>query len=131
MILLDTHAWIWFVADPDRLSARARAAVNTGIDKRQVLVSSISSWEVAMLVAKGRLALTLPVQDWIAKAEMLPFLNFIAVDNGIALKAVSLPEPLHSDPADRIIIATAIREGAALVTKDQKILDYPHVRTIW
>lgn len=131
MILLDTHAWIWFAADPLRLSGPARAAINAGIEKGQVLVSSISSWEVAMLAAKGRLELTLPVQDWIAKAEMLPFIHFIAVDNGIAIKAVSLPEPLHSDPADRIIIATAIREGAALVTKDRKIRDYPHVRTIW
>ena len=61
----------------------------------------------------------------------LPFLSFVPVDNSIAVKSVLLPEPLHKDPADRIIISTAVTLGAALVTKDEKILNYPYVETIW
>ncbi len=71
------------------------------------------------------------VADWIKKSEMLPFVNFIPVDNSIAVKSVNLPQPFHSDPADRIIIATAISLGASLITKDERILKYPHVKTIW
>jgi len=62
---------------------------------------------------------------------MLPFVKFIPVDNSVAVKSVNLPQPLHSDPADRIIIATAISSGVPLVTRDEKILNYPHVQTIW
>ena len=69
--------------------------------------------------------------DWIEKSEMLPFFEFIPVDNSVAIKSVNLPQPLHSDPADRIIIATAISLGAPIVTKDEKILNYSQVKTIW
>jgi PIN domain nuclease of toxin-antitoxin system len=71
------------------------------------------------------------VKDWLAKSEALPFVNFIPVDNAIAIKSVDLPEPLHQDPADRIIIATALILGFPLVTKDRGITKYPHVRTVW
>ena len=71
------------------------------------------------------------VSTWIAKSEMLPFIIFLPVNNSIAVKSVNLPSPLHPDPADRIIIATALSEGVALVTKDEKLLNYPHVETIW
>ena len=131
MILLDTHVWLWFVSNPELLSNKARKAVDSAILKEKIFISSISAWEVALLVYNQRLRLTLDVADWIAKSEMLPYFQFIPVDNAIAIKSVSLPKPLHSDPADRIIIATAISLGASLVTKDKKILNYPHVKTVW
>jgi PIN domain nuclease of toxin-antitoxin system len=68
---------------------------------------------------------------WIAKSESLPFIHFVPVTNSIAVKSVNLPLPLHPDPADRIIIATALWLGAPLVTKDKKLLDYCHINTIW
>jgi len=71
------------------------------------------------------------VTDWIAKSEILPFFQFIPISNSIAVKSINLPQPLHSDPADRIIIATALSTGAPLITKDKKISDYSHVKTIW
>ena len=55
----------------------------------------------------------------------------MVVDNYVVVKSVNLPQPLHSDPADRIIIATAITIGAPVVTKDEKVPNYPHVKTIW
>lgn len=131
MIVLDTHVWVLFVSNPELLSERAKRSLDAAIEERGILISSISAWEVALLVAKKRLKLTLDVIDWIAKSEVLPFIKFIPVDNAVAIKSVSLPQPLHNDPADRIIIATAISMGSPLVTKDEKILKYPHVQTIW
>ena len=131
MIVLDTHAWIWFVSNPESLSNKAKKFINKAIKEKAILISSISAWEVALLVLKKRLVLTVDVSDWIMKSEALPFIKFIPVSNSIAVKSVNQLEPIHSDPADRIIIATAISEGAPLITKDEKILAYPHVQTIW
>lgn len=131
MIVLDTHVWVLFVSNPELLSKRAKRSLDAAMEEKGILIYSISTWEVALLVAKKRLRLTLGVTDWIAKSEALPFITFIPVDNAVAIKSVNLPQPLHNDPADRIIIATAISMGAPLVTKDEKILKYPHVQTIW
>ena len=131
MIVLDTHTWIWFISKPEVLSKRAKKAVSAAVKEKSVLISSISAWEVALLVIKKRLTLSLDVTDWIAKSEGLPFIQFIEISNAIAIKSVNLPQPLHPDPADRIIIATALSAGVPLVTKDKKLLDYPHVKTIW
>ncbi len=131
MILLDTHAWVWWVHNPQELSSAANSAIDAAREASAVYVSSMSVWEVALLVAKGRLQLTMGVEDWIIRSEALPFLNFIPVDNGIAVRSTTLPGTLHSDPADRIIIASALTLGVAIVTKDEKIKRYRHVETVW
>ena len=131
MIVLDTHAWVWFISNPELLSKRAKRYLDAAVEEKAIMISSISVWEVALLIAKKRLILTLELNDWIAKSEMLPFFKFIPIDNSVAIKSVNLPQPLHSDPADRIIIATAISLGAPIVTKDEKILNYSQVQTIW
>ena len=131
MIMFDTHVWLWFISNPELLSKKANQAVDAALRKEKIFISSISAWEVALLVCNKRLQLTLDAADWVAKSERLPFFEFIPVDNFIAIKSFNLPKPLHSDPADRIIIATAISQGASLVTKDEKILKYSHVKTIW
>ncbi len=130
MIVLDTHAWIWFLDDPRKLSARARKATAQAMSQAAIYISSISVWEVALLVARGRLELTMDVRDWIAKCESLPFLTFVPVDNAIFLRSVFLPS-FHSDPADRIIAATALLKGMPIVTKDQRIRKSPGIETIW
>ncbi len=131
MILLDTHAWIWFVDDPRQLSGPARKVIEAASAANSLVISSISTWEVAMLTAGGRLKLTIDVRDWIAKCESLPFFNFVPVDNAIFMRSVFLPGPLHADPADRIIIATALMQEIPIVTKDRKIRTYRRVRSIW
>ena len=131
MILLDTHVWVWFISNPELLSKAAKKAIHAAMEKKAIVISSISAWEVALLVAKKRLKFTMSVTDWITKSERLPFFQFLPVDNSVAVKSVSLLQPLHSDPADRLIIATAITIAAPVVTKDKKLLDYPHVKTIW
>jgi len=131
MIVLDTHAWIWWVSNPEFLSEKAKQIIDEAVTNRNVLISSISTWEVAILASRGRLKLTMSPEDWVAASEALPFFDFVPVSNSIALKSVQLPGVLHNDPADRIIIATAISLGAVLVTKDEKIRNYEHVKTVW
>ena len=129
--LLTLTSSISVFASWELLSKKAKRAVDSALSKEKIFISSISAWEVAFLVYHKRLQLTLDAADWIAKSERLPFFQFVPVDNAIAVKSVHLPKPLHSDPADRIIIATAVSLGASLVTKDEKILNYPHVKTVW
>jgi PIN domain nuclease of toxin-antitoxin system len=131
MILLDTHAWVWWVNGQPALSRRAHRTIHQAAEEAAVYVSSISAWEVAQLVYRGRLELTMDVESWVAKSEAMPFLHFVPVDNAIALKSVRLPVPLHNDPADRMIIATSMILGFPLVTRDRRILAYRHIRTIW
>ncbi len=131
MIVLDTHVWLWWISNPENLSSRAEQAIAQAVKQKGVIISSISTWEIALLVARERLALTIDVRDWIRKTEGLPFVRFMPVDNTIALRSVSLPGLFHQDPADRIITATAMTMGIPLVTRDNKILSYPHVQTIW
>jgi len=96
-----------------------------------VYASCMSVWEIHMLEKKGRLRLSVGSDIWVSRCEQLSFLRFVPVDNDIARLSVQLPEPMHPDPADRIIVATAQYLGAKLITKDQKLLDYPHVKTLW
>ncbi len=96
-----------------------------------LLVSSMSVREVAMLSERGRLALTIGVEDWVAHCEGLPFLSFVPVSNRIALEWTPLPGFPSADPADRIIVATALGLGATLVTADRRIQTYTRVRTVW
>jgi len=131
VIVLDTHAWLWWISNPELLGERAAEAIAAARGRRELFISSISVWEVAMLVQKGRLQLALDVRDWLARCEALPFLRFVPVDNAIAVQATRLPGELHGDPADRIIVATALSLGAALVTKDEKLQHYSSISTIW
>jgi len=131
LILLDTHAWVWWVASPERLSVSARERIDNEASDLQVHISSISCWELTLLVKKKRLELTMDVEEWIARSEALPFFSFVPVDNRIAVLSNHLPGEFHEDPADRIITATASLLEATLITRDQKIRDYPHIQTLW
>ena len=128
MIILDTHIWIGYIDDPTSLPKPALDAIRGG--REPVGISSISVWELFMLERRGRLELRIPAGQWVAKCERLSLFHFVPVDNTIAQLAVELPEPIHGDPADRIIIATALSLGATLLTKDRQILSYPHVKTL-
>lgn len=131
MIVLDTHIWLWWLSNPENLSPAATEAINNNIQDNGIVISSISTWEIALLVTRGRLVLSIDHRDWIRKTEGLSFVRFMPVDNTIALRSISLPSDFHPDPADRIIVATALTMGLPLVTRDEKILNYPHLQTIW
>lgn len=129
--LLDTNIWIWLVESPEKLSARV-GAITSDIENVPFGLSAISPWEVAKKVSLGKLALSLPVRDWMARAIRPPFIEIIPLSPEIALDANQLPAPFHNDPADQIIVATAARlHNLRLLTKDTPVLKYPHVQAIW
>ncbi len=128
MIVLDTATWIWRASEPKRLSARARRAIEA---EGTALVSAISVWEVAMLVAKRRIQLDRPVEQWLDVALALPSLQLAALDPAVAVRSTRLPGEFHPDPADRIIVATALEYDAAIVTPDDRLRTYPHVQSVW
>lgn len=127
-VLLDTHALLWFASDSDKLSATARKCIN---DAKILYVSAISAWEIGMLVQKDRLSLTIDLTDWIELTKQIPKLRWENITPEIGILSTRLPGQFHGDPADRLITASAIELGSTLVTADQKIQAYMHVRTIW
>ncbi|OGG14990.1 twitching motility protein PilT [Candidatus Gottesmanbacteria bacterium RIFCSPHIGHO2_01_FULL_39_10] len=131
MILLDTQALIWLTGDKKKLSLKALRYIEKSISKKEIFVSSFSIWEISLLVKKGRLRLSTDIESWIQQIEDLNIFKFIPVNNEIAIKSVFLPGSFHQDPADRIIIATALVYGASIVTSDRRILKYPQAQTIW
>lgn len=131
MIVLDTHALVWWVSGDPQLSRTAGAAIEAEGQDGEILVSAITAWEVAMLVKAGRLALTMDATAWLDTVVQVPAVRFVPVDVRISVQSVELPGEFHKDPADRFIVATARHLGAPLVTADLKIRDYPHVQTIW
>ncbi len=133
MIVLDTHVLLWWVNDEGRLSKKALSAIEEEVRREdgQILISSISAWEIALLIAKGRLALTMDVGDWLRTVGKIEGVRFVPVDNEIAVQSVQLPGEFHPDPADRIITALARHLSIPLVTGDTRIRNYRHVKTVW
>ncbi len=128
MILLDTNILLWWICVPQKLSKKIRKVIDQA-SKEQILVSSITVWEISLLIKKERIGFFIDADRWLEQVESLPSIRFIPVDNRIAAESVNLPDFSHKDPADRIIIATARQYGATLITSDKKILNYKHVRT--
>jgi len=131
MIILDTQAWLWWVHDPSRLSARAVRAIREAEQADGMLVSVISVWEIAVKSSLGKLELSMDMDAWFRQARAYPNLVVEPVSAHDAIASTRLPGEFHRDPADRIIVALSRRTGAALVTADKLIRDYPHVVTVW
>ena len=132
MIVLDTHALLWWISNPERIPSKARRQLDRALaDNATITASCISSWEISMLVQRGRLELTIPVDAWIAHAEELPWMEFVPVDNRVALRSTQLDGFPHRDPADRLIVATTLVLNATLVTADERLRSWKPLRTIW
>ncbi|HEY3125149.1 MAG TPA: type II toxin-antitoxin system VapC family toxin [Thermoanaerobaculia bacterium] len=128
VIVLDTHAWIWWVAEPDKLSARARHA----IDASEALgVCTISCWEVAMLVVRRRLELDRDVLLWIRQALAMPRVTLLPLTPEVCVASALLAQKSPADPADRVIAASALEHRASIVTKDSRLRSMPQIETIW
>lgn len=128
MIVLDTHAWVWWVTKPSKLGKKARKAIESA---SEVGLSAISIWELAMLVTRGRIRLDRGTTEWVRDALDVQRLRVLPVDAAVALTAATLGDAIHYDPADRIIVATALDTGRPLVTKDAAITDSGIVRCVW
>ena len=123
VILLDTQALVWLALNDSRLGIQARNVIDTAWGDSEAAVSAISFWELAMLQEKRRLDLFSDVAAW---RDMLlrDGLVEIPVDGAIGIRANELAD-FHADPADRLIVATALGGGHRLVTADRRILDWP------
>ena len=131
MIVLDTHALLWWVNGDTQLSTKAQKAIeNEQRGNGQVIVSAITAWEVAMLASKGRLVLSKDVDDWLATVDAIEVVEFAPVTQELAVQSVRLPGDFHPDLADRMIVALARHLSASLVTADSQIRAYRHVKTI-
>ncbi len=129
MIVLDTHIWVWWVHGSDRLSQTQLEAIESN-EEGVIGVSAISLWEIAKLVENGRLELPVSLKKWFAQALNYPGVQIIELTPEIAVESTRLPGEFHRDPADQIIVATARVMKCKLVTSDEKILNYSHVKTI-
>ncbi len=122
MLVLDTNALLWLSGGSERLGARAREAIQAGIDRGAAAFSAISVWETAILVRQGRYMLGQAVEAW--RADLIAVgLVEAPLDGIVAAQAVAL-EDLHDDPADRFIAALSLRHSATLVTSDDKLIGW-------
>ncbi len=132
MLMIDTHVLVWWVNGSASLSSEAEQLINTTlVNDDEVIVSSITAWEIAMLITKNRLILSMDIASWFDELSKINGLRFVPVDNEIAIKSTLLPGNFHKDPADRLIVTTARKLAIPLVTADEKIIRYEHVKTIF
>ena len=125
-ILLDTHVWLWLCAGtPGVFTPQVRKRLAAAVAARPLHISIISTWEVAMLAAKGRVNLAVPTRAWVTQALSHPAMKQLALDDpAVVIESNELPGHFHADPADRLLVATARIGGYTLATRDRKILDY-------
>jgi PIN domain nuclease of toxin-antitoxin system len=131
VIVLDTHALIWWVTGAAKLSTRAQRAIARALRGGPVVASAITLFEIATAARRGRLVLSGPLEQWLSSLLLLPELRFEPVSARIAQLAGAFADPMSGDPADRIIAATAMELQASLVTADERLLRSPHVRALW
>ena len=134
-LLLDTHVWLWLASGtPKKLRPATRKALEQASVSSPLLVSIICVWEIALLESKKRLRLPMFVHEWVERALDRPDIRLIGLAHATTvIDSCRLPGDFHPDPADRLLVATARRENAVLVTQDRKILDYGatgHVRVL-
>lgn len=131
MIVLDTHVWLWWLHEPDRLSTDAAKRILQEQESGSIIVSAISAWEVAVKVQSGKLAIPMDINRWYELARSYPATVIEPLSPVDAIASTQLPGSFHKDPADRIIVSLARRRAVPLLTCDRKILEYEHVITVW
>ncbi|OQY46237.1 MAG: hypothetical protein B6240_07570 [Desulfobacteraceae bacterium 4572_87] len=117
--------------NPRKLSRQVKDLIGDTTRYDQLLLSAISPWEFCKLLEKRRVAISCKPEDWLNAAFDLPKFNLIPLTPSLAYRSTVLPQPFHNDPADQIIVATALQENAAILTKDGNILKYEHVESLW
>lgn len=126
-LLLDTHVWLWSVAEPERLAPTMRSCLEN--PDTELWLSPMSIWELVMLAQKGRLELDVPVAQWVVDAQELVTLREAPVTREVALET-ALVDAAHKDPADRFLVATARVFGLRLATADGRLLRDAKIDTL-
>ncbi|MEA1923712.1 MAG: type II toxin-antitoxin system VapC family toxin [Pseudomonadota bacterium] len=129
--LLDTHTWIWWNMNPQKLSNKVKEIIGHSEMYGEILLSAISPWEFSKLLEKKRVGISCEPEDWINVALDMPKLRIIPLSPILSYRSTVLPQPFHNDPADQIIVATARAENATILTKDEKIRAYKNVKSLW
>ncbi|MDE0342286.1 MAG: type II toxin-antitoxin system VapC family toxin [Deltaproteobacteria bacterium] len=127
-LLLDTHVWVWSQEQPEKLGQQAARALVSTDDVSAVC--TISTLEIARLVAGGAISLAMPLADWITHSLRELDATTLPVSHEIAMEAYALPGPFHRDPADRVLVAAARIHQLVLLTADERLLQYPYVHTM-
>jgi PIN domain nuclease of toxin-antitoxin system len=122
-VLLDTHALLWLVSG-EKLAEPAREAIRAAAAGSALFVSPFSSWEIATLIRKRRLALNQDVEDWFEGVLKIPGVALANIDWKVLTRSVTLPGDPPKDPADRILISTARRQQLSMITRDREILEF-------
>ena len=129
MILLDTHALLWWALDPGKLSSAAAASL-ASMERRGGFASAISIWELGVKVQRGKLELGLPIDEFAQRIDKSGIVELLPVTTATWLRSLDLPWD-HRDPADRVIVATAILQDVPLLTADAEIHRFDGISCVW
>lgn len=129
MIVLDTHAVLWWTLDPGKLSKKAARACDK-IEDEGAYLSSISIWELGVKIRNGKLDIGMSIRDYTELVKRIGTIEITPVDDLTWIRSLEL-EWDHRDPADRVIVATALMRGLPVLTKDDLIRKSKQVQSIW
>ncbi|HET6569878.1 MAG TPA: type II toxin-antitoxin system VapC family toxin [Solirubrobacterales bacterium] len=128
-LLLDTHAWLWRLLEPGRLSGAAERAV---ADRdSELFLSPVSVWETLLLARKGRLSLAPSPSEWVLEALRRSAPSSLPLSHGIAMRSEALDGFGSDDPADRFLVATALEHDLTLVTADSAMHEFSPLTALW
>jgi PIN domain nuclease of toxin-antitoxin system len=127
-VLPDTHAYHWWLTEPDQLSPAAGLAMGAA---EEIVVAAITWYELAWLARKGRIGVRGSLDSWLRRISQ--DVRTLGVTPSIAAVAAGLPDTFPSDPADRLIVATAMEHGLPIVSRDRRMHEHAAVTTqvIW
>jgi PIN domain nuclease of toxin-antitoxin system len=129
VVVLDTHVLLWWALDPGRLSPAAAACLHD-VDRDGGFASAISIWELGVKIQRGKLDLGIPIEEFARRVETSATVELLPVNTATWLRSLELSWD-HRDPADRVIVPTALLQGVPLVTADEEIHRFGGVTCIW
>jgi PIN domain nuclease of toxin-antitoxin system len=128
MVLLDTHALLWWTLDPDKLSKKASMYCSKIVNEG-CIISSISIWEIGIKIKNGGLDIGMSIDEYLQKINELQCVEIIPINEKIWIESIKL-NWTNKDPADRVIVATALFRMTSIISKDEKIRKF-FKKTIW